>query len=122
MFTVGPVAENTYIFRRDGSDRALIVDPGEEAPKLLNAIEQLGVTLDGILLTMLEDGNAVSQRVAAYVREQLPKELLFDVAIPRTMASIDAFAAGQPVVLRSPDDPASRAYTRLAELLDRTLQ
>ena len=51
MFTVGPVAENCYVFRRDGSDRALIVDPGEEAPKLLNAIEQLGVTLDGILLT-----------------------------------------------------------------------
>ena len=51
MFTVGPVAENTYIFRRDGSDRALIVDPGEEAPKLLEAIEQRGVTLDGILLT-----------------------------------------------------------------------
>jgi glyoxylase-like metal-dependent hydrolase (beta-lactamase superfamily II) len=51
MFTVGPVAENTYIFRRDGSDRALIVDPGEEAPKLLGAIEQLGVKLDGILLT-----------------------------------------------------------------------
>ena len=61
-------------------------------------------------------------RVAAYVREQLPSELLFDVAIPRTMASIDAFAAGQPVVLRTPDDPASRAYTRLAELLDRRLQ
>src|SRR5213080_1736726 len=51
MFTVGPVAENTYIFRRDGSNRALIVDPGEEAPKLLNAIEWLGLTLDGILLT-----------------------------------------------------------------------
>ena len=31
MFTVGPVAENAYIFRRDGSDRALIVDPGDEA-------------------------------------------------------------------------------------------
>src|SRR3954462_10743547 len=51
MFTVGPVAENSYIFRRDGSDRALIVDPGDEAPKLLGAIEELGVTLDGILLT-----------------------------------------------------------------------
>jgi glyoxylase-like metal-dependent hydrolase (beta-lactamase superfamily II) len=51
MFTVGPVAENTYVFRRDGSDRALIIDPGEEAPKLLRAIEELGVTLDGILLT-----------------------------------------------------------------------
>ena len=51
MFTVGPVAENSYIFRRDGSDRALIVDPGEEAEKLLGAIDAMGVTLDGILLT-----------------------------------------------------------------------
>jgi hydroxyacylglutathione hydrolase len=51
MFTVGPVAENTYIFRRDGSDRALIVDPGDEAPTILNALDGLGVTLDGILLT-----------------------------------------------------------------------
>jgi chromosome partitioning protein len=95
--------------------------------QILRAVRDASVTnpalvLDGILLTMLEDGNAVSQRVAAYVREQLPAELLFDVAIPRTMASIDAFAAGQPVVLRAPDDPASRAYTRLAELLDAKLQ
>jgi hydroxyacylglutathione hydrolase len=51
MFTVGPVAENCFILRRDGSDRALIVDPGEEAPKLLGAIDQLGLTLEGILLT-----------------------------------------------------------------------
>jgi hydroxyacylglutathione hydrolase len=51
MFTVGPVAENCFLFRRDNSDRALIVDPGEEAPKLLSAIEQLGVQLEGILLT-----------------------------------------------------------------------
>ena len=51
MFTVGPVAENTYIFRRDGSDRALIVDPGDEPDKLIAAIAGLGVKLDGILLT-----------------------------------------------------------------------
>ena len=51
MFTVGPVAENSYVLRRDGSDRALIVDPGDEADKLLGAIDQLGVTLEGILLT-----------------------------------------------------------------------
>jgi glyoxylase-like metal-dependent hydrolase (beta-lactamase superfamily II) len=51
MFTVGPVAENCFILRRDGSDRALIVDPGEEAEKLLGAIDELGLTLDGILLT-----------------------------------------------------------------------
>jgi len=51
MFTVGPVAENSFLFRRDGSGSALIVDPGEEAPVLLGAIEQLDVKLEGILLT-----------------------------------------------------------------------
>jgi glyoxylase-like metal-dependent hydrolase (beta-lactamase superfamily II) len=51
MFTVGMVQENCYLFRREGSDRALIVDPGDEAPKLLAAIDQLGVKLDAILLT-----------------------------------------------------------------------
>jgi hydroxyacylglutathione hydrolase len=51
MFTVGPVMENCFILRRDGSDKALIVDPGEETPKLLNAIDELGVELEGILLT-----------------------------------------------------------------------
>jgi hydroxyacylglutathione hydrolase len=51
MFTVGMIQENCYLFRRDGSERALLVDPGDEAPKLLSALEELGVTLDGILLT-----------------------------------------------------------------------
>jgi hydroxyacylglutathione hydrolase len=51
VFTVGPVAENCYLFRQDDSDRALIIDPGDEPEKLIAAIEGLGVTLDGILLT-----------------------------------------------------------------------
>jgi len=51
MLTVGPVQENCFLVRREGSDRAVIVDPGEEAPRLLGAIEQWGVTLDAILLT-----------------------------------------------------------------------
>ena len=51
MFTVGPVQENSYLFRKQGSDRALIVDPGDEPDKLIGAIEGLGVKLDGILLT-----------------------------------------------------------------------
>jgi glyoxylase-like metal-dependent hydrolase (beta-lactamase superfamily II) len=50
-FTVGPVAENSYIFRRDDSAEALIVDPGDEAPLLLGAIEKLGLDLKAILLT-----------------------------------------------------------------------
>ncbi len=50
-FTVGPVAENCYLFRAEGSDRALIVDPGEEADRILAAVEGLGVTVEAILLT-----------------------------------------------------------------------
>jgi hydroxyacylglutathione hydrolase len=51
MFTVGQIAENCFLLRKDGSDRALIVDPGDEAPRILEAAEELGVTIDGILLT-----------------------------------------------------------------------
>ena len=79
------------------------------------------LTFDGILLTMYEPGNAVSERVAAHVRAQLP-QLVFDVAVPRTVASVDAVAAGQPVVLRAPNDAASRAYIALADELSPRLQ
>jgi len=50
-FTVGPVAENCYILRREGAETGLIVDPGEEAPRLLAAIDQLGIEPEAILLT-----------------------------------------------------------------------
>jgi hydroxyacylglutathione hydrolase len=51
MITVGQIAENCFLLRRDGSERALIVDPGDEAPRILGAAEELGVAIDGILLT-----------------------------------------------------------------------
>jgi hydroxyacylglutathione hydrolase len=51
MFTVGPVQENCFLARRDGADRAVIFDPGDEPDKLLKAIDALGLTLDAILLT-----------------------------------------------------------------------
>jgi glyoxylase-like metal-dependent hydrolase (beta-lactamase superfamily II) len=52
MFTVGPVQENCFIVRDQGSDRALIIDPGEEAERLLGALDALDITtVDAILLT-----------------------------------------------------------------------
>jgi len=51
-FTVGPVAENTYLIRRDASATAAIwVDPGDEADKLVGVTDELGVTVEAILLT-----------------------------------------------------------------------
>jgi hydroxyacylglutathione hydrolase len=50
-FTVGPLQENCWIVRPDGGDRAIVVDPGDEADRLRAAIEELGVTVEAILLT-----------------------------------------------------------------------
>lgn len=52
MFTVGPVQENTFLLRRDKqAEHAVLVDPGDEADKLLGAIADIGVKIDAILLT-----------------------------------------------------------------------
>jgi hydroxyacylglutathione hydrolase len=52
MFTVGPVQENCYIVRLPQSDRAVIVDPGDEADRILGALSALGIsTVEAILLT-----------------------------------------------------------------------
>jgi hydroxyacylglutathione hydrolase len=52
MFTVGPVQENCYFVRLPSADRAVIVDPGDEAERLLEALEALQITtVEAILLT-----------------------------------------------------------------------
>src|ERR671934_970290 len=51
MLTVGPVQENCFVARRDGADRAVIVDPGDEAERILHVVDQLGVGIDAILVT-----------------------------------------------------------------------
>ncbi|MGI8462316.1 MAG: MBL fold metallo-hydrolase [Solirubrobacterales bacterium] len=51
MLTVGQVAENCFVLRRDGSDAGLIVDPGEEAERILEVVDELGIKVEAILLT-----------------------------------------------------------------------
>ena len=52
MFTVGPLQENCFVLRADAeATSAVIVDPGEEAERLLAGIEAMGVTIEAILLT-----------------------------------------------------------------------
>jgi glyoxylase-like metal-dependent hydrolase (beta-lactamase superfamily II) len=51
-FTVGPIQENCYFVRRPDATSAVIVDPGEEAPRLLEALNGLGIaSIEAILLT-----------------------------------------------------------------------
>src|ERR1700743_1375494 len=50
MLTVGQIAENTFLFRREGADKLLVVDPGDEADRILAAIEATGAEVEAILL------------------------------------------------------------------------
>jgi hydroxyacylglutathione hydrolase len=51
FITVGVAAENTWLARRERGDRALLIDPGDEPERLQAAIEELGVTVEAILIT-----------------------------------------------------------------------
>ena len=50
-FTVGPVQENCHVARRDGAREALVIDPGDEAERLLGALDELELEVAAILLT-----------------------------------------------------------------------
>lgn len=97
----------------------------QTTPQILRGLQDMALhnpelTLDGILLTMYEQGNPASERVAEYVRKHVPANMVFGTVVPRTVAAADAFAAGQPVVLREPADAASQAFVNLAmELAER---
>ena len=52
MFTVGPVQENCFIVREKDASSAVIVDPGDEADRLLGAVSDLKIeTVEAILVT-----------------------------------------------------------------------
>jgi hydroxyacylglutathione hydrolase len=51
-FTVGPVQENAYIVRATPEAKsAVMIDPGDEAERLLEAATALGVEIEAILIT-----------------------------------------------------------------------
>jgi hydroxyacylglutathione hydrolase len=51
MLTVGAIAENCFILRRENSDRILVVDPGEESERILAKLDEIGGTVEAILVT-----------------------------------------------------------------------
>jgi hydroxyacylglutathione hydrolase len=51
QLTVGPIAENCFVLRREGGDKALVVDPGEEPERILAEVEAMGAEVEAILIT-----------------------------------------------------------------------
>ena len=51
-FSVGPIQENAYFIRAGAEARsALLIDPGEEPQRLLDAAKDLDVRIEAILIT-----------------------------------------------------------------------
>lgn len=49
--TVGAVAENSYLVWQEGSDKALMIDPGDEPDRLMTPLAERGLSLEAILIT-----------------------------------------------------------------------
>jgi glyoxylase-like metal-dependent hydrolase (beta-lactamase superfamily II) len=49
--TVGPLQENCFLAKADGAETCIVVDPGDEAERILGEVEQLGGRVEAILLT-----------------------------------------------------------------------
>ena len=48
---VGALAVNCYLVGSEGTKEAVVIDPGGEAEKILEALERKGLTLRHIILT-----------------------------------------------------------------------
>jgi glyoxylase-like metal-dependent hydrolase (beta-lactamase superfamily II) len=49
--TVGPFAENCYLLRQEGAERGVVIDPGDEAERILGTADEMGMGVDAILIT-----------------------------------------------------------------------
>lgn len=78
-----------------------------------------GLRIEGIVLTMHDQRNNLSQQVEADARENL-KDLVFKTVIPRNVRISEAPSFAMPVLDYDPKSKGSIAYTELAdEILSR---
>lgn len=49
--TVGMLQENCFIARAEGSETVVVVDPGDEAARILATVQEMGARVEAILLT-----------------------------------------------------------------------
>ena len=105
MFTVGAFQENCYLVRPDGAEKALVIDPGDEAERLQGAMSELGVEPEAILLTHthIDHIGAVAPIARATgVPVYCPRAELTILAqpdrfFPPAWGSVEAWEADQPL-------------------------
>ncbi|MDO5723393.1 MAG: ParA family protein [Flaviflexus sp.] len=88
---------------------ALLVEQIERVTDRLNP----RLSLDGVLLTMLDNRTLHAKEVTASVEEGFG-EKVFDTKIARTVKFPDATIAAEPITSYAPNHPGAEAYRRLA--------
>ena len=97
----------------------------EGLSQLLNTVDQVKATINnrltmqGIVLTMYDQRNKLSEQVESDVRETLG-QLVYETVIPRNVRVSEAPSFGKPVLLYDINCAGSQAYLKLAsELIQR---
>jgi chromosome partitioning protein len=93
----------------------------EGLSQLLKTVEQVretlnpGLTIHGIVLTMYDSRNNLSEQVVADVREFMKeKQKVYDTIIPRNVRVSEAPSYGKPVLVYDLKCSGSEAYLKLA--------
>jgi hydroxyacylglutathione hydrolase len=100
--TVGPFQENTYLVIDEATNRAVLIDPGDESDRIIAMVERSGATLDAIWLT-----HAHLDHIGgiAGVRRRWPVPVHLHASDLPVFARGDQQAALYEVAFEQPDDP-----------------
>ncbi len=97
--TVGPLQENCYLLADPATQEAVLIDPGDEAARLLEALDERGLALRAVWLTHahFDHVGAVADVLARY-----PAPLYLHPAAAPLLAHAGASAARWGIPLKQP--------------------
>ena len=88
MLTVGAIAENCFLVRAEGSEKLVVVDPGDEAERILAKVAEMEGEVEAILLTHTHFDHVGA--VAALARETGAPVYCPEIEVP-VLADINSY-------------------------------
>ncbi len=88
MLTVGAIAENCFLVRAEGAEKLVVIDPGDEAERILAKLAEMGGEVEAILLTHTHFDHVGA--VAALARETGAPVYCPEIEVP-VLADINSY-------------------------------